>query len=99
MIWLASIRAGLFSALGRIPRWAWLTLLALTGIWLLRADANHNGYEEGQRDLEDDIREKTNEQIQAAIDAENAITEQLNREQLRKLAARDPNNLGPLPHN
>ena len=95
--WLA-LRSAVTSTLARVPRWAWLTLLALPAVWLLRADARSDGYKSGQRDRDDDIRKETDEQIKAAVEAENAITERLNREQLRNVTATDPHNLGRLPY-
>lgn len=69
-----------------LPRWVWMAALAALGIYVIRRDAYRDGRKDGTRKVINDIEESTNEAIERVERVERS-TADLNREQLRKLAA------------
>jgi flagellar biosynthesis/type III secretory pathway M-ring protein FliF/YscJ len=80
--WVAGIGAGLAAL------WAFMTLRDRR----IRKDAK----EEGKREVIERIETKEAELKDKANEAEDRITRELNERSLRELAARSPENLGPV---
>ena len=78
--------ATLWSKLRVLPEWVWMAALAALGIYVIRRDAYRDGRKDGKRIVIDDIEESTNEAIERVERVERS-TADLNREQLRELAA------------
>ncbi|MEL6859315.1 MAG: hypothetical protein AAFO74_13090 [Pseudomonadota bacterium] len=69
-----------------VPEWVWMATAAALGIYLIRRDAYRDGHEDGADEVIEDIEESTNEAIER-VERVERTTADLNREQLRKLAA------------
>jgi len=81
------------SWLQNVPRWAWYVLLAIAGVYWLRADARRDGYQKAENEIINDIEEQTDERIQRARSASDELNAR-SLEQLREQRASDPNNRG-----
>lgn len=72
MMW-ASIGSSIWSGLKQIPKWVWWALLALAGLWALRADARRDGrkQEEAEQEVRDLVlREQAEKQVNEIIEEE-----------------------------
>lgn len=90
-LWLKSnpIAQGVAMALGALSVfWAWMTLRDRR----IRSEAT----KEARREVIEKIETKEAQLKEAANEAENRITEQLNADSLRNVAARSPENRGPV---
>jgi TRAP-type C4-dicarboxylate transport system substrate-binding protein len=90
-LWFKSnpLAQGVAAALGAVGVfWGWMTLRDRR----IRSEAR----KEGQREIIEIIETKEAELKEAANEAENRITRDLNERSLRDVAARSPENLGPV---
>jgi cell division protein FtsB len=92
-------RAGRAIWANPVARWVVLivTGLFIHRLWLWRRDSRVR--KEAKEEVIEQINQE-NERVEEAIrKADDDIVERLNREQLRKLTERDPNNRGRAPRN
>lgn len=86
----------LWTWLKGVPEWAWMAMVAAFGVFVIRRDAYQDGKQDGEIETIQEIEESTNEAIERVEEVQRT-TADLNREQLRKLAAKSRHNRARLP--